>query len=311
MQSVWGWLVAIYLFLGGLGAGAFLVAATLELSGKRYKFDFCPTTLVGATLSGPLVGIGALLLVFDLGAGMREPVRIFHMFANGSSVMTWGIWILSCFIPLALVYGLLEVIDTFRKGGKEPAGRLPVRTIKRIVAAIGSVFAVGTALYTGVLLSAVGPSMPFWSTPLLPSLSIPVLPLLFLVSALSTGVALTVLLSGTLVVGDVQKQLRRFPVVHLVLILLEVALMALLLTTALGQGGAAAQATQALASGSNSPIFWALFVVPGLAIPLVTLALGVAGVHWRSLELVEGICILAAGLVLRYLVLISAIPVPL
>ena len=34
----WGWLVAIYLFLGGMGAGAFLIASLIELSGERYKY---------------------------------------------------------------------------------------------------------------------------------------------------------------------------------------------------------------------------------------------------------------------------------
>jgi protein NrfD len=153
--------------------------------------------------------------------------------------------------------------------------------------------------------------MPFWSLPLLPSVHIPVVPILFLVSAISTGVGLTVLLSGTLMVGNMRTQFRRLPVVHLVLIVLEVALIALLLTVALGQGGTAAQAAQALATGQHSLIFWALFVVPGLAIPAVVLALGVAGLHRRAFELVAGIGIILAGLILRYLVLISGIPTPL
>ena len=33
----WGWLVAIYLFLGGMGAGSFIIASLVELSGERYK----------------------------------------------------------------------------------------------------------------------------------------------------------------------------------------------------------------------------------------------------------------------------------
>jgi len=303
-QPVWDWLVAIYLFLGGLGAGAFLVAAALEFSGIRSRHEFCPTSLVGATLSGPLVGIGAVLLIFDLGAGMRKPLRIFYMFSNPSSVMTWGIWILSCFIPLALVYGLLELMDALGKGSR-------LRRVKRIVAALGSLLAVGTALYTGVLVSAVGPSMPFWSLSLLPGVGIPAMPLLFLVSAVATGVGLTVMVSGTLMVGDMRQQIRRLPVIHLVLLVLEVGLVALLLTTALWQGGVAAEAAESLAIGAHSIIFWALFVVPGFAIPLAILGLGAAGVHSRPLELVAGICIIVAGLVLRYLVLISGIPVTL
>jgi formate-dependent nitrite reductase membrane component NrfD len=304
MQPIWDWLVAIYLFLGGLGAGAFLVAATLELSGKRYKFDFCPASLVGATLSGPLVGVGALLLILDLGAGMREPLRIFHMFANPTSVMTWGIWILCLFIPVALAYGSLEIVDAFAKG--DVAKLSPLRTARRILAAAGSILAVGTAIYTGVLVSAVGPSMPFWSVSL--PLSIPVMPLLFLVSAISTGVGLTLLVSGTLMLGDVGKQIRRLPLIHLVLILLEVTLVVLLLVLALRHGGVAAEAVWALATGHNSVIFWALFVVPGLVLPLAVLVLGVVGVHRWSLEVIAGIGIIFAGLILRYLVLISGIP---
>jgi formate-dependent nitrite reductase membrane component NrfD len=87
----WGWLIAIYLFLGGMGAGSFIIAALIELSGKRYEQKYCPTTMVGAGVSGPLILVGTVLLILDLGAGLREPWRILHMFTNFSSVMTWGI----------------------------------------------------------------------------------------------------------------------------------------------------------------------------------------------------------------------------
>lgn len=318
MQTVWEWLPAIYLFLGGLGAGAFLVAATLEFSGKRYEFDFCPTTLVGATLPGPLVALGSVLLIFDLGAGLREPWRIFYMFTHFTSVMTWGIWILSLFIPLSFVYGFLEVIDTYpmvwewiRK--RLPfLQRLPVRRIKRIVAAIGSVFAVGTALYTGILLSAVGPAIPFWSTPVLPFLPIPMMPLLFLVSAISTGIGLTVDLSDTLALSDMQKHIRRLPLIHLALIGLEALLLGLLLITAFVEGGVAAQAAQYMAIGPRSLVFWILIVLPGFALPFAVYAYTVGlGRHSRLLDLGSGIGILVAGLILRYLVLVSGIPVTL
>ena len=69
----WGWLIAIYLFLGGMGAGSFLIASVFELSGIRYEHDFCPTTMAGAGVSGPLLLVGTFLLIFDLGAGLREP----------------------------------------------------------------------------------------------------------------------------------------------------------------------------------------------------------------------------------------------
>ena len=76
MQEIWGWLPAIDLFLGGLGAGAFLVAAIVELTGERYRHDFCPTTLVGAGIGGPAVLLGTVVLIFDLGAGKRQVVLV-------------------------------------------------------------------------------------------------------------------------------------------------------------------------------------------------------------------------------------------
>ena len=312
MQTIWGWLPAIYLFLGGLGAGAFLAAATLEFSGKRYEFDICPITLVGAILPGPLVALGTVLLIFDLGAGLREPWRIFYMFTHFSSVMTWGIWILSFFIPLSLVYGFLEVMDTYPTLWERMRKRIPVRRIKRIVAAVGSVFAVGTALYTGILLSAVGPAIPFWSTSMLPFLPIPMMPLLFLVSAISTGIGLTVDLSGTLALPDMQERFRRLPLIHLALIGIEAVLLGLLLLTAFVEGGAAARAAQDIAMGPRSLVFWILIVLPGFAFPLAVhaCALGL-GRHPRLVHLGAGMGIVVAGLILRYVVLVSGIPVTL
>jgi len=318
MHPVWDWLVAIYLFLGGLGAGAFLVAATLELTGKRYKFDFCPISLAGATLPAPLVALGAVLLIFDLGAGRLYPGRVFYMFTHFTSVMTWGIWILSLFILVSFLYGFLEVMDSYPTAGEWIRKRLTflrqpsIRRIKRIVAAVGAVLAVATAVYTGVLLSAVGPAIPFWSTSILPFLPIPMMPLLFLVSAISTGIALTVDLSGNLAMPDMHKQFPRMPLVHLALIGLEAVLLALLLYTAFSDGGTSAQSAQDIVSGPRSLVFWILMVALGLALPLIYHAVTAAlHRHSRLLELVLGICILVAGLVLRYLVLVSGIPVTL
>ena len=194
----WGWLVAIYLFLGGMGAGAFLIASVVELSGERYKRKYCPTTMVGAGVSGPLILVGTVLLIFDLGAGLREPWRILYMFTNLSSVMTWGIWILTLFLPIAFVYGLLEIMHVYpgvlawvRKRLRFLPETLPYRRIKRVVCLVGSVLAIGTAIYTGVLLSVVK-AVPFWNTP--------ILPVLFLVSAVSTGIGLSIDVSAALAV---------------------------------------------------------------------------------------------------------------
>ncbi len=316
MQTAWGWLPSIYLFLGGLGAGAFLVAAIMEWTGEQYKHDFCPTSMVGATVGGPLLLLGTVLLIFDLGAGLRQPWRILHMFTHFSSVMTWGIWILSIFIPLCFLYGFLELMEVYPRVWQglfvrrfSPLGRLQLRRIKHWVAGIGSLFAVGTAVYTGVLLSAVGPSIPFWSTPIASGLPIPMLPVLFLVSAISTGLGLTIDLSATVSLPEVLRRFHYMPMIHLVLIGLEAVLIGALLLVALGQGGEAAQSATYILSGQLSVVFWIGVVAPGLVFPFVVHAYAIgAGSHSLASGLISGVGIVVAGLFLRYIIVASGVP---
>jgi polysulfide reductase chain C len=313
-QTAWGWLIAVYLFLGGLGAGSFLIAAFFELRGWRYQKDFCPVALVGATVSGPLVALGSVLLIFDLGAGKMEPWRIFYMFTHPSSVMTWGIWILTAFIPLALVYGFLEVMEVipFIKGfvsKRVPSLLAKARTYRRWVAAVGSVFAVGTAIYTGVLLSIVGPSVPLWSQPILPFLTMPMLPVLFLVSAVSTGLGLA--FDVTAPIGDPEIQLRHriMDLSHILLIAIEGILIGFLLLAALNNGGTAADAARMIMFGPLSIVFWVGVVLVGLVYPFVVHAYAIGrGQHSMLTGISSGVGIIIAGLLLRYMIVVAGIP---
>lgn len=304
----WGWLVAIYLFLGGMGAGAFLIAALVELTGLRYRFKYCPTSMLGAGISGPLILIGTLLLVFDLGAGLHEPWRIPLMFLHFSSVMTWGIWILTLFLPICFLYGLLElmhcypgILAWFRKWLPFLPETLPYRGIKRVVCSVGSVLAVGTALYTGVLLAVVQ-AVPFWNTA--------ILPVLFLVSAVSTGMGLTIDLGATLAVPNVQRRFERLPLIHLVLIGLELAILGLLMYTSLQEGGEAAESAALILAGPGSITFWVLVVGFGMLYPLLVHAYAIAREsHGYISGLLSGVGIVIAGLFVRYLIVAAAIPV--
>ena len=307
-EHYWGWLVAIYLFLGGMGAGSFLVAATIELTGERYKHKYCPTTLVGAGVSGPLILIGTVLLIFDLGAGLREPWRILFMFTHFTSVMTWGIWILTLFLPICFLYALIEIMHVhpgllawLRKGLRFLPETLPYRRIKRVVCSIGIVLAVGTAIYTGVLLSVVQ-AIPFWNTP--------ILPILFLVSAVSTGMGLTIDLSATLAVPTVQRRFKYLPVIHIVFIGLEAALLGLLLWTSLSQGGEAAESARWVLTGPGALLFWVMIGGFGLLYPLMVHSYALARhSHGYISGILSGAGIVIAGVFVRYLIIAAAVPV--
>ena len=304
----WGWLVAIYLFLGGMGAGSFIIAALIELTGARYRIKYCPTAMVGAGVSGPLILMGTALLIFDLGAGMREPWRIFYMFTNFRSVMTWGIWILSFFIPIAFVYGVLEVMHVYpgilewlRRWLRFLPETLPYRAIKRVVCSIGILLALGTALYTGVLLSVVQ-AVPLWSTP--------ILPVLFLISAVSTGMALSLDLSATVMVPETPHRFKRLPVIHIALIGLEIIVLAVFFYISFQKGGEAAESVQLILTGAGSLIFWVMVAGLGLVFPLVLNVYALLrGSHGHVVGILAGAAIVVAGLFVRYLIVAAAIPV--
>jgi polysulfide reductase chain C len=325
----WGWLIAIYLFLGGMGAGSFLIASAFELSGIRYRHEFSPTALAGAGVSGPLLLIGTLLLVFDLGAGLREPWRIFLMFTNFRSVMTWGIWILTLFLPICFLYGILELMHNqpgilrwVRKRLRLLAKRfrflpkvwrmlpsplrtvpetLPYRRIKGVLCSVGSVLAVGTAVYTGVLLAVVR-AVPLWNTPVLPAL--------FFVSAISTGMGLSFDLAATLAVPEIHRRYAAMPLVHMIFIGLEVALLALLMFVSLNQGGEAAESAKLILIGNRSVVFWVLVIGFGMVYPFMVHVYAFARQSHGFLSgILSGAGIVIAGLFVRYLIVAAAIPI--
>lgn len=313
-QTAWGWLIAIYLFLGGLGAGAFLIACTIEWAGIRYKYEFCPGTLVGAGVSGLVVGIGSLLLILDLGAGKTQPWRILWMFIHPTSVMTWGIWILSIFIPLGLLYGLVELLSQMPSWDAWLRSKLPWfkaswRQVKRPLTIIGALFALSTAIYTGILLSAVGPAIPFWSAPVFPGLGIPMLPVLFLVSAISTGMGLVFDLVGTIALPEIIRRYPSLPALHLILIGIEALLIGLYFLSAYKLGGAGAFAVSLAISGPLSLVFWLFVAFLGLFLPFVihVYAIG-AGQHSPVWGIVSGVGIIEAGLFLRYIIIFAGVP---
>ena len=55
LQKEWGWLIAAYLFLGGVGAGAYTIAAINSFMGESLE----PSTVVGLWIGFPALVIVA------------------------------------------------------------------------------------------------------------------------------------------------------------------------------------------------------------------------------------------------------------
>ena len=118
IEPVWGAPIVWYLFLAGLGAGAYITSAFLrwrhpEAHGMRRA---------GHVIAPIVVAIGLMLLMVDAEAGLHNPLRFALLLGNFGSVMTWGVVFLSVFMVIALVTAALDFLKRKVPGWLELAG---------------------------------------------------------------------------------------------------------------------------------------------------------------------------------------------
>jgi protein NrfD len=172
MESLTSWdiRVTIDLFLGGIGIGAFLLSVLATLYDReRYYFS---TARLAAVIAPISVGLGLLALIFKLGVPMRAVMTLWYV--NPQSVMTIGVFLQTGFMIFSLIYLLL----LFSK-------KLKFDRTFRGVQFIGCFFAVGVGLYHGLFLSSLGRVL--WTE---------MIPGIFLISSLATGVATVMLIQA-------------------------------------------------------------------------------------------------------------------
>ena len=88
---IWSGIIACYLFLGGLGGGAFATSAFLAW---RHP-EAVTMRKLGHWIAPIVVIVGLVLLMFDAKAGLHNPLRFALLLTNFGSVMTWGVVILA------------------------------------------------------------------------------------------------------------------------------------------------------------------------------------------------------------------------
>jgi len=294
---VWGTIIAAYLFLAGLSAGAFL---TSSYSARRYP-NSAAVRIVGRLISPILMGIGLLLLILDAEAGLKNPLRFLYLFTNFKSVMTIGTYFISFFMMAAAYIALMELLK---------------KEINKVIEYVGIVFAVATAIYTGFLIGVIG-AVPLWNTA--------ILPILFVVSALSTGIAGT-MLGAALVDKKVIHQVLSIKKIHLTLLVTEVFLLFTMFLVTSSTNESAAQSVSKLLTGEYSAFFWVGLVIIGLLVPIIIEGLelfsykklsnsragqevAAGGTSGITSTLLTESAVLAGGFILRYLLLAAAVPI--
>lgn len=297
LNNVWGPLLAWYLFLAGAGAGAYLVSVVASYLGERYR----PLVKPGIYLGAPLVAIGSLLLLLELGA----PLRFWRGFLNPqSSMISIGIIIISVFIILAGIHLLFVLFPKVKVS----------QTLISWLSAIAGLFALGTAIYTGVLLGVVK-AVPFWNTPMMP--------LLFLVSALSTGIGAVLLVIGLRrwvtpkaveAEGEqVAESVHAISRIDVTLIVTELLVLFFLLFVMAASSQVAGESVRFLVAGGYATAFWLGVVVIGLLLPVAIEAWalrrgkGIGLSRLADLGVLAGLCLLVGGLILRFAVLAAGL----
>ena len=237
---VWGPMIAWYLFLAGASAGAFLTSAFVEV---KYP-ESVKMRVAGRIIAPIFLGIGLVMLMLDAEAGLHNPLRFFWLIANPGSVMTLGVYFICVFMPVALVSALLEVL-------KKP--------VPKWLTWIGIVFAFAVAAYTGFLLGVVK-AFPLWNNALLP--------ILFVVSALSAGLAATSLV-GLLVDRERFEQMWLIKKSHVILSAIEMVVLATMLVIVSAGSVEGAASVYSLVAGQYAPAFWGGIVLLGLVAPFI------------------------------------------
>jgi formate-dependent nitrite reductase membrane component NrfD len=286
MQSEWGWLIAIYLFLGGIGGGAYTIAAFNWFVGDHVS----AATSIGLWIGFPALLIGSLFLLADLGSPSRA---VLAGMKPRTSWIARGTWIISAFMVLALLHLLLH---TFLDIGQTEGGRLALN----IIAVLGILFAIGTMAYTGILLGA-SKGIPFWRTG--------AVPVVFVISALVTG-HFTIMLIAVFYPGVTVDAIRTMSLEAVALVILEVLAIVFFLQAAFKTPDPRESALRILRRRS----FVIGYFVLGLAVPFLLMLF-----VYRAADAFDGRYIVATlvgsalglvgGLILRQSVLVcGALP---
>ena len=281
----WTWLVAAYFYFTGLSAGSFVLSTLAYVFGME---KFKEIGKVSLALAFTLLVLAPLFLIAEL----EQPLRFWYLlFAfNPTSAMSWGTLLLIVYPLNCLIYGYFMWTADLK--------------LTKVFGAIGIALAISVHGYTGFILGLVE-ARALWHTALMPTL--------FLVSAIVSGIALLIFVLATMnlflpegkryaerLIFDMGKMLVWLIVLDLFLIFTD------LLTMAVGSETVYAHFVL-LTQGSFSLVFLGVELGLGALVPLILLMTRKTVASYTLASVLVMIGIYA----MRYVVVVGGLALPL
>jgi formate-dependent nitrite reductase membrane component NrfD len=308
-ELTWGLPVVWYLFLAGVGAGSLTASASVLLRGGGGGFAGSHVEIAryGAFLAPLPLIVGCFMLIFELGSfEAGNWFRWLNLYkVINLSPMSIGTWLLTAFIGVSLAYAYTFLSNAPFLGERQ----IPLR---KALAWVAVPLGIATAVYTGILLGAM-PARPFWNSP--------ILALLFLMSSISTGVALILLMRAVLYRAPAEQAEQTYEessyiltATDILLIGFELMVIFLFIMYAhLTIGGVKEAVSVILPGGDLAPLFWFGVVLVGLLIPaLIELYYVVPKLIYhrgftapRIVDIGVSVAVLLGGFLLRYVVVVA------
>ncbi|MCU7584266.1 polysulfide reductase NrfD [Adlercreutzia muris] len=284
-----GTFVVVYLFLGGCGAGVLLVTAAWSLlfhctKTRTFGQSRALWALTGRLylVSFTLLALSALCLLLDLG----KPDRFFLLFLRPTpSLLSMGSFAL---LAALLVSGCLAAVHELA---------WPLSSgLRKGLEVLCAVLATVLMAYTGLYL-ALMEAVPLWNNA--------AVPVLFVLSSLSSGAAIVLLLvpfsrDWPLLIGWIDGLHRA----HRIVLGLELLALVAFLALAVANPFAVPALVQLISFGGQGAWFLAGFVLGGVVIPFGTEALRLFLGRAASVAATEVLCVFG-GLILRFCLVLA------
>jgi Ni/Fe-hydrogenase subunit HybB-like protein len=280
--------IATYFYLTGLSAGSFIIS-TMAYGFGMVRFK--PVGKIGVVMATLLLLVAPIILLIDL----EQPLRFWHLifYLRITSPITWGTFLLSLYPLNCMVYGYFMFKGDLKR--------------TKIFGLIGIPLALMVHGYTGFIL-ALGKARVLWNTAIMPPI--------FLVSAMVSGLALMILV---VVVKDFVLQRKKEPDRPLIYalgkfmvasILLDLILIGIDLAVLLTSTTEAYMAAHMLLAGEFSFLFLGVEIVLGAVLPLILLLFPFTK-RWIPAYVLASVLVMVGIFAMRCIMVIGGLSVPL